>query len=138
MVSWRSFAAGLVPIRPPWPRDAIDVVTFHRAKGLEWPVVYVTGLEDGFVPISRARDSAALEEERRLLYVALSRAEDELYCSWARSRNFSGQQVARTPSPYIDAIETARTRLSDRPRTSADAAQRALAESRAALRRNNP
>ena len=62
----------------------VDLVTFHRAKGLEWQVVFVTGLERGLVPISWATTPAARAEERRLLHVALGRAEDELHCSWAR------------------------------------------------------
>ena len=61
----------------------VDLVTFHRAKGLEWTIVFVTGLERGMVPISWATSEAARAEERRLLHVALSRAEDELHCSWA-------------------------------------------------------
>ena len=64
--------------------DAVDLVTFHRAKGLEWRVVFVTGLEDGLVPIAHARSVGAVAEERRLLYVACTRAMDELCCSWAR------------------------------------------------------
>ena len=64
--------------------DAVDLLTFHRAKGLEWDTVFVTGLERGLVPISHASgDPAALAEERRLLYVALSRAERSLHLSWA-------------------------------------------------------
>src|SRR6185503_12459366 len=63
--------------------DAVDLVTFHRAKGLEWPVVYVCGLERGLVPIGRAETSEDRAEERRLLYVALTRAERELHCTWA-------------------------------------------------------
>ncbi len=53
--------------------DAVDLVTFHRAKGLEWPIVMITGLERGFVPIGQATTPDALDEESRLLYVALTR-----------------------------------------------------------------
>jgi len=88
--------------------DAVEIVTFHAAKGLEWPVVHVAGLEDGFVPIHHARDdAAALDEERRLLYVALTRARDELHCSWARSRAFGSRSLNRSPSPWLDIIATA-------------------------------
>lgn len=87
--------------------DAVDLATFHRAKGLEWPVVFVTGLERGFVPIGHADGPVAVAEERRLLYVALTRAERELHCSWARQRTFGARTMARAPSPWLEAIEAA-------------------------------
>jgi DNA helicase-2/ATP-dependent DNA helicase PcrA len=87
--------------------NAVDVMTFHRAKGLEWRVVFVTGLEDGLVPIAHARDAEALAEERRLLYVACTRAMDDLRCSWAQERSFAARRTTRKPSPYLAAIEAA-------------------------------
>jgi DNA helicase II / ATP-dependent DNA helicase PcrA len=122
----------------PVAEDAVDVITFHRAKGLEWPVVYVSGLEDGYVPISRSVSKEALDEERRLLYVALSRAEDELFCSWAKTRTFGSRIVTREPSPYIDAIEEVRRRLGPTTAVDNQAARVALAASRAALGRPGP
>jgi DNA helicase-2/ATP-dependent DNA helicase PcrA len=83
----------------------VDLVTFHRAKGLEWTVVYVTGLERGMVPISWAVSENAQAEERRLLHVALSRAEDELHCSWARTRTVGSRRAAREPSPWLGVLE---------------------------------
>ena len=53
----------------------IDLATFHAAKGLEWPIVHLAGLEDGLVPIGHARTEEAVAEERRLFYVAVTRAE---------------------------------------------------------------
>ena len=73
--------------------DAVVLTTFHRAKGLQWPVVFVVGLCEGLVPIGSARTPAALDEERRLLYVALTRAEDELSVSWARQRGTGAPSV---------------------------------------------
>ncbi len=73
-------------------RDAVQLATFHRSKGLEWAAVAVIGLEDGTVPISYADTRPALDEERRLLYVALTRAKDELLCSWTASRTISGRE----------------------------------------------
>jgi len=85
--------------------NAVDLMTFHRAKGLEWRVVFLTGLEDGLVPIAHAHTAAAIAEERRLLYVACTRAMDDLHCSWARERSFGGRRSARKPSPYLATIE---------------------------------
>jgi DNA helicase-2/ATP-dependent DNA helicase PcrA len=67
--------------------------------------VFVTGLERGLVPISWATSEAAVAEERRLLHVALSRAEDELYCSWARSRSVGTRRASREPSPWLGQLE---------------------------------
>lgn len=78
--------------------------SFHRAKGLEWRAVWVCGLERGLVPLGSARTDAALAEERRLLYVALTRAEQGLHCSWSASRQFDGRAVAREPSPWLTAL----------------------------------
>jgi DNA helicase-2/ATP-dependent DNA helicase PcrA len=85
--------------------DGVTLATFHRAKGLEWPVVFVTGLERGFVPISWATTAEARAEECRLLHVALTRAEDELHCSWSRNREMGARRVARDPSPYLARLE---------------------------------
>jgi DNA helicase-2/ATP-dependent DNA helicase PcrA len=70
----------------------------HNAKGLEFPVVFVAGMEDGLFPHSRSLDSEAqMEEERRLCYVGMTRAEKRLYLSWARSRRrFGGGQPEQT------------------------------------------
>jgi DNA helicase-2/ATP-dependent DNA helicase PcrA len=87
--------------------DAVQLSTFHRAKGLEWPAVAVVGLEAGMVPIAHATRSAALEEERRALYVALTRAEQELWCSWARTRNVDDRTWICEPSPYLAAMSSA-------------------------------
>jgi DNA helicase-2/ATP-dependent DNA helicase PcrA len=84
--------------------DSVTICTFHRAKGLEWPAVWVTGLERGLVPISYATTPASEAEERRLLYVALTRAATELHCSWAQQRRLGGRLVPREPSPWLDGI----------------------------------
>jgi DNA helicase-2/ATP-dependent DNA helicase PcrA len=84
---------------------AVTVSTFHRAKGLQWAAVWVCGLEAGFVPIAYASTTSAVAEERRLLYVALSRAAQELRCSWARQRRSSnGAALWREPSPWLGAL----------------------------------
>jgi DNA helicase-2/ATP-dependent DNA helicase PcrA len=85
-------------------RDAVDVATFHAAKGLEWPVVHLAGVEEGLVPIAYARTRVAAEEERRLFHVALTRAEQEVAITWAQERTFGTRTVARQRSPYVDAV----------------------------------
>lgn len=87
--------------------DAVEVVTFHVAKGLEWPVVHVAGLEDGLVPSSHARTPEAMAEERRLLYVAVTRAEEVLRCTWAAERALGSRPVARRPSPFLGHVADA-------------------------------
>ncbi len=85
--------------------DAVRVGTFHRAKGREWRAVVVAGVEDGYVPASTVR----ADEERRLFYVALSRATELLVCTWAAERVVRGAAGERRPSPYLDAVARACT-----------------------------
>ncbi len=93
--------------------DAVEVATFHAAKGLEWPIVHLAGLEQGLVPISYARTPDALDEERRLIYVAITRAQQELRITWAKQRTFGERTVKREPSLYLDDIEKTCARLRD-------------------------
>lgn len=84
---------------------AIDVATFHRAKGLEWRRVFVIGVESGLVPLAQRLDEEArTAEELRLFSVALTRAEDAVHCSWAARRQVSGRERARTPSPLLELV----------------------------------
>jgi len=66
-------------------RAAVTLMTLHGAKGLEWPVVFIAGCSEGLLPIAYAKTPAAVEEERRLLYVGVTRARDRLRLSWSRS-----------------------------------------------------
>ncbi|MDH4145935.1 MAG: UvrD-helicase domain-containing protein, partial [Acidimicrobiia bacterium] len=84
----------------------VTVSTFHAAKGREWRAVHVAGVEDGYVPLAGARGEA-LAEERRLLYVALTRAVEQLTCSWTRVRRFGDVDTIRAASPWLDAVGTA-------------------------------
>jgi DNA helicase-2/ATP-dependent DNA helicase PcrA len=104
--------------------DAVELLTFHRAKGLEFDTVFVTGLERGLVPISYAKTPEALDEEQRLLYVALSRAERALHLSWARQRAVGMRIANRTPSPWLARIERAVTSGVDPDAPAADARAR--------------
>ncbi len=88
--------------------DAVELLTFHRAKGLEFTTVFVTGLEKGLVPISHAKSEQEREEERRLLYVALTRAEDNLHFSWASQRSLGSRSAKRFPSVWLDPIAQVR------------------------------
>ncbi|MCG6957875.1 MAG: UvrD-helicase domain-containing protein [Gemmatimonadetes bacterium] len=99
--------------------DTVTLMTLHNAKGLEFPVVYIGGLEDGLFPLARAYDEPAeLEEERRLFYVGITRAEDKLSLSWARQRRRAGDFTYGTLSPFVDAIpgQLREERTSDRLR----------------------
>ncbi len=102
--------------------DGVDLATFHSAKGLEWPSVVVAGLEQGLVPI-RSGDL----EERRLLYVAVSRAQHKLHLTWAQTRQKGGMAVNREPSPWLALIK-ASTRHPVAP--SGDLTAQYLAEAR--------
>ena len=86
--------------------DAVEVATFHAAKGLEWPVVHVAGVEAGLVPIGHAKTAEAEAEERRLFYVALTRAGRRLRLSWATERAFGSRTSRRQPSPYLAEVRT--------------------------------
>ena len=96
----------------------ISLLTMHNAKGLEWPSVYVAGLEEGLFPHSRSLDNEeALEEERRLCYVALTRAQKKLTLTWAqvRRRYGGGAPEASLPSRFLEEIPKRLTeRLDDK------------------------
>ena len=80
--------------------DEVEILTLHAAKGLEWKIVHLCGVEEGFHPIAHANTELALGEERRLFFVGLTRAEEELHISWARNRSL-GSKRSRKPSTYI-------------------------------------
>lgn len=82
--------------------DAVTLMTLHSAKGLEFPVVFIAGLEESVLPHSRALyDPAELEEERRLLYVGMTRARQELYLTYALERALYGSRTANPPSRFL-------------------------------------
>ncbi len=82
----------------------VTLMTLHNAKGLEYPVVFIAGCEDGVFPHSRALDEGALEEERRLFYVGVTRAMQKLYLTHARRRAVFGAQSYGLPSRFLDEI----------------------------------
>jgi DNA helicase-2/ATP-dependent DNA helicase PcrA len=82
----------------------VTLMTLHTAKGLEWPVVVIAGLEEGLFPLARSLEQLeGLEEERRLAYVGLTRAKDKLYLSWARARRRGGELRPGAPSRFLTA-----------------------------------
>jgi DNA helicase-2/ATP-dependent DNA helicase PcrA len=97
-------AAALVSDTDQYKGDApVTLMTMHSAKGLEFPVVFIVGLEDGLFPHSRAAaDQAELEEERRLCYVAITRAESYLYVTHAMRRRVYGEELASEPSQFLN------------------------------------
>jgi len=86
--------------------DRVSLLTLHAAKGLEFPVVFVTGLEDGLLPLHWGQaDPASAAEERRLFYVGMTRAKDQLILTRALARPWRGRVCAQSPSPYLADIE---------------------------------
>ncbi len=86
--------------------DAVTLMTLHMAKGLEFRVVFITGVEEGLIPytLNQDMDSIDMEEERRLFYVGMTRAGDELFLIHARKRFLYGQRLTPAPSPFIGEI----------------------------------
>jgi DNA helicase-2/ATP-dependent DNA helicase PcrA len=85
--------------------DGVTLTTLHAAKGLEWPTVYLVGIHEGGVPIVYADTPAQVDEERRLLYVGMTRARDRLHVSWAAARS-PGGRGQRGPSRFLDGLVT--------------------------------
>ena len=81
--------------------EGVTLASLHAAKGLEWDVVFLIGLAEGLMPISLAEGWAAVEEERRLLYVGVTRAREQVHLSWARART-PGGRAGRSPSRFLD------------------------------------
>ncbi len=87
-------------------RDAVRLMTVHAAKGLEFPYVFITGLEEGLFPHQRLDDKGVdHEEERRLFYVALTRAEKKLFLTYAHMRTIFGAQQVNAPSSFLQDID---------------------------------
>jgi DNA helicase II / ATP-dependent DNA helicase PcrA len=81
--------------------DAVTLSTIHAAKGLEWPMVFIIGVNEGYIPISYAKTAVAVQEEKRLLYVGITRAMKELRLSYSRS----DASRERTPSRFLTLLQ---------------------------------
>ena len=87
--------------------DRVTLMTLHAAKGLEFPVVFIVGCEDGLLPYVRQSETPDVEEERRLFYVGLTRARQKLVLTHARTRFLFGQRMENPPSRFVGDIEAA-------------------------------
>jgi DNA helicase-2/ATP-dependent DNA helicase PcrA len=94
-------------------RGMITLMTLHNAKGLEYPIVFMLGCEEGVFPHTRALEEGNLEEERRLCYVGITRARRALYLTWARSRTVFGSRTHGLRSRFVDEIPSELTDRED-------------------------
>jgi ATP-dependent DNA helicase Rep len=107
--------------------DALRLSTLHAAKGLEFAHVFIVGLEEGVLPHREAIDAGDVEEERRLMYVGVTRAQQSLHLSWCRTRKRAGERVTCEPSRFIAELAQEDLRYADTPLTADEAAQEKVA-----------
>jgi len=103
--------------------DAVRLSTLHAAKGLEYRHVFIVGVEEGLLPHREAVDAGNVEEERRLLYVGLTRAQETLQLSYCRTRKRAGEKVDVTPSRFIGELAQEDLRYADAPLAPDEAAK---------------
>jgi len=102
--------------------DAVRLSTLHAAKGLEFPHVFLVGLEEGVLPHREAVDAGDVDEERRLMYVGVTRAQQSLHLSWCRTRKRAGERVTCMPSRFIAELAQEDLRYADTPLPADEAA----------------
>jgi DNA helicase-2/ATP-dependent DNA helicase PcrA len=116
----------------------VTLMTLHNAKGLEYPIVFMIGCEEGVFPHSRALDEGGLEEERRLCYVGITRAERDLYITFARTRTVFGTRSYGIASRFISEIPAALTDRDQQPDAYRGIRARATSWSQPAAERSPP
>lgn len=99
--------------------DRVNLMTLHAAKGLEFPFVYIMGLEEDLLPHKNAVAADTIEEERRLMYVGITRAESSLTLTLASQRRLGGQMKTTTPSRFLDELPDEELEWSNRKKTAA-------------------
>jgi DNA helicase-2/ATP-dependent DNA helicase PcrA len=97
LISWLNL---VLPQDDTFSGEAVRLLTMHMAKGLEFSIVFITGLEEGLMPYKESE----IEEERRLLYVSMTRAKEELYLIHSRKRKIYGRLLEKKPSPFLQEI----------------------------------
>jgi superfamily I DNA/RNA helicase len=95
--------------------DRVALMSLHAAKGLQWPVVFITGCEDHLLPCSLFGDKDE-EEEKRLFYVGMTRAKEQLILSWTSRRSLGNRVLHMRPSPFLQAIPREKARPLERRR----------------------
>jgi DNA helicase II / ATP-dependent DNA helicase PcrA len=113
----------------PEGQHGVTLITLHAAKGLEFPHVYVLGLEEGLLPHERSRSDGTIDEERRLLYVAITRAKERLTLTHCRTRFRYGHALPRQPSSFLRELDAAHLELVDFARELAKPATEQAAKS---------
>ncbi|NKB86947.1 MAG: AAA family ATPase [Acidobacteria bacterium] len=117
-------------------RGGVHLTTIHAAKGLEFDTVFVVGLEEGLFPHASALDEGHLEEERRLAYVAMTRARKNLFLSAARTRRIQGRERIQLASRFMGEIDPRHLVVDEEPGAVAAAARGSMARSRSASSRS--
>jgi len=109
--------------------DAVRLSTLHAAKGLEFPHVFLVGLEEGILPHREAIEAGDVEEERRLMYVGVTRARQSLHLSWCQTRKRAGERATCQPSRFIGELAQEDLRYAGAPRSPEEAAEEKAAGS---------